>query len=378
MKKNTHINKLAALLSATALAAPVAVLADSHDENERVEVYGFVNLSVDWEGYDGTDDSEDGDLAMNTGSSHFGFRGQEELDGGLKAIYQAELEWTYTGDTRGTPGERDDEEYTYYDDANDEQTGYISIGDSFITQVRDSFVGLEGDFGRLTLGRQSLSNQFVWDGPGADWIAQVGTPGEALGFGTSGRANNVIRYTNDFGAIGTVLSLVPGHGEDPDDHAYNARATFNDGPLSSAFTLWQVTDNEGDDFTLISLAGRYDLDFMVLSAQFSGQSHDADDSDHTGASFGFMMPMGNTGRIKGIVSQFMSDDDDDDFTTVAAGYDHIFSDRTELRLAVAATINDEERSSTPHTHGMYGPSSGVDPAADETHTTVSANLRHSF
>lgn len=355
MTRIPHKKKLATLISASALAAPMAVLAN--DNPELPEVYGFVNLSVDYEGYTGAPGSEDGSIGMNTGVSHFGFRGQEDLDGGLKAIYQAEVGWTYTGDNTGTPASTS------------------PAADDEITQVRDSFVGLEGEFGRLTLGRQSFGNQFVYDGPGADWVAQVGTPGAVLGLFSGGRMNNVIRYSNKFGALSTQLSLAPGEGgSEPSDHAYNAKVSYADGPMSGSFTLWQ-----GADTSLASLAGRFDTGAMTLSAQFSGQtSDDSTVGDDNGLSLGAMMPMGDTARVKAIFSQFMAEADDSNYNTVAAGYDRILSERTEVRFAVAATMNDANSRATPHAWGMYGPSSGVTPAADETHTTVSANLRHSF
>ena len=361
MKQQNYLKTLATLVSAGALAAPMAVLAD--DAPEPPEVYGFVNLSVDYEGYKGGPGSDDGNIGMNTGSSHFGFRGEEELDGGLKTIYQAEVGWTYTGDNNGTPAGGPTDE---------------------ITQVRDSFVGLAGDFGRLTLGRQSFGNQFVYDGPGADWVAQVGTPGGVLSINPNlgSRLNNVIRYSGlDVGPMATEFSLVPGGMKNgaPEDHAYNARFTLDQGPLSSAFTLWQITNADGrNDVTLYSLAGRYAMDALTLSAQVSGVNTDANNASDTGISFGAMMPMGETARVKGIVSQFMAEADDSNYTTIAAGYDRILSDRTELRFAFASTRNDEFSSATPHAYGVYGPSSGVTPDTDETHTTVSANLRHSF
>ncbi|MCG5548191.1 porin [Halorhodospira halochloris] len=353
MKKKTHINKLAALLSATALAAPVAVLADSHDENERAEIYGFVNLSVDWEGYEGKGDGDDGNLAMNTSLSHFGFRGQEELEDGLTAIYQAEVEWNYTGDQE------------------------VAGNDGPVTQVRDSFVGLEGDFGRLTLGRQAFGNQFVYDGPNADWVGQVGTAGGVLSHEAGGRLDNVIRYSElDVGPLGAEFSLVPQAGTESRHHGYNARFTYDEGPLSGGFTLWYISDE--DDYAIYSLGGRYDLGDMIVSGHFSGQIHDKDDNDDMGMSFGLTIPWNDTGRIKGIVSHFLADAGNNDYTNIAGGYDHIFSDRTKMRFALAATLNDEDSDATPYSYDMYGPSSGVEPAADETHWTASVNLRHSF
>lgn len=360
---------ITAAAAATALAAPGAVLAD-----EGPTVYGFVNLSVDYEGYEGAGNSPDGDLAMNTGLSHFGIRGSETLDNGMEAIYQAEVGWTYTGDVAGTPGEG--EEWTVQIEGEDETVQ----DDDLITQNRDSFVGLRGDFGQVTFGRQSAANQFVYNGPGKEWVAQVGTPAGALNMDLGSRYNNMIRYTAPGGDnVDAQLSFVPSEGEEPGDHVYNAYASYGQGPASAAVSLWHAMDASaaGDD-TVASLAARYDLGFVQLGAQASAQDSDRQDADDMAYSLGMSAPFGDGNRVKAIVTQLSADADDSDYTTAALGYDRILSERTELRFAVASTYNDENSSATPHAYGAYGPSSGVTPAADETHTTLSANLRHSF
>ncbi|WP_200259029.1 porin [Halorhodospira neutriphila] len=379
---------ITAAAAATALAAPGAVLAD-----EGPTVYGFVNLSVDYEGYDGAPGSEDGDVAMNTGLSHFGFRGSETLDNGMEAIYQAEVGWTYTGDSTGTPGENGGT----LKDGNDNTVTLAgeeyTVEDDWITQSRDSFVGLRGDFGQVTFGRQSAANQFVYDGPGKEWVAQVGTPAGAIHMGMPSRYNNMVRYnapggqTAGGGEVDAQLSFVPSEGEEPGDHIYNARASYSQGPASGAVSLWHAKDAsaplpEGDN-TVASLAARYDLGFVQLGAQASGRDSDASDADDMAYSLGMSAPFGDGNRVKAIVTQLSADADDSDYTTAALGYDRILSERTELRFAVASTFNDknsgpEGEGVTPHDYGAYGPSSGVTPAKDETHTTLSANLRHSF
>jgi len=369
---------ITAAAAATALAAPGAVLAD-----EGPTVYGFVNLSLDYEGYEGAPGSEDGDLAMNTGLSHFGIRGSETLDNGLEAIYQAEVGWTYTGDATGTPGEN--EEVTIAGEEYDPD-------DDWITQSRDSFVGLRGDLGQVTFGRQSAANQFVYNGPGKEWVAQVGTPAGALHMGLPSRYNNMVRYvapggqTGGGGEVDAQLSLVPSEGEEPGDHVYNAHASYSQGPASAAVALWYgqgiATDSDGnhtgEDVSVGSLAARYDLGFVQLGAQASARDSDQDNYNDMAYSLGMSAPFGDGNRVKAIVTQFSADADDSDYTTSALGYDRILSERTELRFAVASTFNDDESDVTPHAYGAYGPSSGVTPAADETHTTLSANLRHSF
>ncbi len=373
--------KIATVAAVTALAAPAAVLAD-----EGPTVYGFVNLSLDYEGYeDANDSSNDGDLAMNTGLSHFGIRGAEDLDNGMEAIYQAEVGWTYTGDATGTPAEGGERTLTY------EGKEYkVDADDDWITQMRDSFVGLRGEFGQATFGRQSAANQFVYDGPGKEWVAQVGTPAGALHQSLPSRYDNTVRYqapggmTAGGGEVDAQLSFVPSEGEHPGDNIYNAYASLSDGPASGSVSLWHgegiAEDGNGNygDASVASLAARYDLEVVKLSAQLSAQDSDADEADNQAYALGMSAPFGERNRVKAVVTQFSADAAESDYTTAALGYDRFLSERTELRFAVASTFNDDNSDATPHAYGAYGPSSGVDPAAGETQSTVSANLRHTF
>jgi predicted porin len=101
--------KLITLAVAAALTAPVAAMAD-------VTVYGLMHYSYDWVSAAG--DSED-----NTGvsrESRIGFKGAEDLGGGLKGVWQIEAA---------------------IDNANDK------------FKFRNTFVGLSGDWGTVLAGR---------------------------------------------------------------------------------------------------------------------------------------------------------------------------------------------------------------------------------
>lgn len=105
--------KLLTIAVAAALAAPVAVMAD-------VTVYGQMHYSYDWvegapSGKGGSDVSEDATGVSR--SSRIGFKGAEDLGGGLKAVWQIE--------------------------------GQV---DSNVS-LRNTFVGLSGDFGTILAGR---------------------------------------------------------------------------------------------------------------------------------------------------------------------------------------------------------------------------------
>lgn len=372
--------QLIAGTAALAMASPAAVLADSGPD-----VYGFINLSVDYEGgYDGatvTDDNdneatfEDGDLTMSSSLSQVGVRGEEGLDGGLTALYQVELGLAMAGDSS------------------------TRSGDQWF-QTRDTFVGLEGDFGTVRLGRMAFGNQWAYDGAGVFFVGQMGGPQDFAFAGQGTRLDRTVRYDAPIpGPFGVTAStaLQGGAGDENDDHAYNLRLTYAEGPLSGAATFWHLDGD--DDLSIFSLGGRYDLGVAEIGAQVVSLSDDEDDSDHTTYGLGAKMPIGPSMAVKAAVSQWDDDRSDWDSTTVGLGLDYYFSDRTTLYVNVASTSNDDNSNRNPAGVDSYGPTSmnevksqdaGFDEdviddtaqaerlAVDETHTGVQIGIAHSF
>jgi predicted porin len=105
-----------------------------------VEIYGRANLGLDYYSAQGaTNPSNDlaGRYRVFDGSSRVGFRGTEDLGSGLRAIFQIE-----TG-------------VNVDNGSNTGQGGQANASTGFWAS-RDSFVGLDSNFGRLTFGRQSI------------------------------------------------------------------------------------------------------------------------------------------------------------------------------------------------------------------------------
>ncbi len=128
--------KVMALAVAGALSAPVAAFAQA----SNVQIYGRLNVGLD--NYQATGAS--GGVADAKAryrqfdqGSRLGVRGSEDLGGGLKAIFQ--IESGVNVDT-GT--------------ASSQSGSANSSAGTFAS--RDSYVGLEGGFGRLTMGRQAV------------------------------------------------------------------------------------------------------------------------------------------------------------------------------------------------------------------------------
>lgn len=190
--------KLIVAAVAAAVVAPAAFA--------EVEVYGKAHLSVGQ--YDNDGDDNSGWMQMDRNNSHIGFRGSDDLGNGMKGIFQ--LETTFETDTGGIGG-----------------------------SGRDSFVGLEGDFGWAGLGRHNSpykmsTNSFdiAGDSP-ADYNAILGvSPG---GVSHDTRISNALRFkSKDMNGLSV-------------DVLYGFSGTATDG----------ADKNTKRERNLVSLAGMY-------------------------------------------------------------------------------------------------------------------------
>jgi predicted porin len=194
---------LIALAVAGAFAAPAAFAATSN-----VDIYGKLHMSVNV--YDDQADNV-ADVGFSSNASRIGFKGSEDLGGGLKAIWQIESTVNL------------DEE-----------------GDSFSS--RNSFVGLSGNFGTVLLGNHDTPLKLV--GRAVDLFGDtVADSRNVMGGGSDARADNVAAYISPSfsgfqlaAAYTTDLDSSPASGTtlnpDMDDRdAWNVNATYTNGPL---------------------------------------------------------------------------------------------------------------------------------------------------
>jgi predicted porin len=184
--------KVMALAVAGALAAPVAAFAQA----SNVQIYGRANVGIDnYSATGGTADLKSRTRVFDNGS-RFGVRGSEDLGNGLKAIFQIEsgvgLE---TGTTTTQAGS-----------ANSSAGVFAS---------RDSYVGLEGGWGRVTMGRQSVYwgngalMQFTANYVNTEPPAFTGANWGLLGTGIT-RVNNTVAYTSPtVGGFNGTVSYAP-------------------------------------------------------------------------------------------------------------------------------------------------------------------------
>jgi len=178
--------KLITLAVAAAMTAPAAALADA-------TLYGKLNVSIDYfdvdNGFEGWALNGGTGLPGESRANRVGVKGSEDLGGGLKAIYQVE----------------------FYVPLANERDYNLNNGDIGKVAMRNSFVGLAGDWGTFLVGRHDTPYKIAMAKLDlfADTIADFnGT----VGFQDI-RADNAIAYISpSFSGFQFAGAIIPGGG----------------------------------------------------------------------------------------------------------------------------------------------------------------------
>ncbi|MDD0841034.1 porin [Curvibacter sp. HBC61] len=158
------------IMTALALSLGSAAFAQS-----SVTLYGVIDTAVQRQ----TNATPTGGSlsAVTSGAisgSRYGFRGQEDLGGGMKALFTLEAGFNPNDGSRGQGG--------------------LAFG-------RQAFVGLAGDFGQVTLGRQYTPLFEHYGNFDPLWgISNVNESGFYLAYGTF-RQNNAVRYAKNIAGV---------------------------------------------------------------------------------------------------------------------------------------------------------------------------------
>jgi predicted porin len=228
---------------------------DAQAQSGGVQLYGRLNLGLDNWAAEGASAAGNAGALCGTATapracnwdsrnrvfsnrSYVGIRGSEDLGNGLKAVFQVETGVQVdSGDNRG-------------------QSGQVTPMAGFWA-TRDSFVGLDSKFGRLTFGRQ----WFYYRNPGLDSATvNLGTAGLPMANGGNGsgpvvapvgiREPNVVQYrTPKFGGLNLVLSYVAaaeaaqaGAAQNTDTAVWGVDGFYAQGPFSAQLQWAQRDD----------------------------------------------------------------------------------------------------------------------------------------
>ncbi|WP_370681057.1 porin [Comamonas sp. GB3 AK4-5] len=307
------------LIALAVMAASGAAMAQS-----SVTLFGVVDEAVT---YANGGQNWSGINSGGNATSRLGFRGTEDLGGGLKANFWLE----------GAVGADD--------------------GGSGLDFKRRSTVGLEGGFGEVRLGREltaaynavarydvfgnvGIGNSRMWaDG---SKLNAGGLTGVQL---TNNRVSNAITYiTPNFSGFKAAANY--GFGEETGSNRGNrylsAGLTYDNGPLSLGLGLERQNRTEiiagGRDVTAWSLGGSYNLGVVKLAAAYkdSQSKIEAGDKDKfKGFMLGLSAPVGTAGEVKASYNHYenkyaIGADGKLKADQFALGYVHNLSKRTAV------------------------------------------------
>jgi predicted porin len=223
-----------------ALPVAMAVAAGAaHAQSSNVQLYGRANLGLDNYSATGATAGSGADFSSRNrvfdNSSRVGLRGTEDLGNGLRAIFQIETGVNIDSGT-GTG-----------------QSGAVNANANGAWASRDSFVGLDSTYGRVSFGRQSIywANGTIIQ-HAANYV-NTELPflsGVILGrlAGPVARTGNVVQYTSPtFAGFNATASYAPNSesaqaGANTDARIWGLTARWAGGPFAAQVDWAQ---NEG-------------------------------------------------------------------------------------------------------------------------------------
>lgn len=243
----------------------------SAQSTTNVTLYGIVDAGIEFANHTGTATANGSKVAVNSGNmsgSRWGLRGTEDLGGGLKAIFTLESGF-------------------------DVDTGLSGQGSRLFG--RQAFVGVQGNFGAVTLGRQQNS---LYDLFGAYDPMGVGPKYSlnAVDSAFNGRADNAVKYTGKFGGLTATAFYSTGRdatnaaaSEVPGNYKlgrnFGAGLAYTQGAFSvgTAYDQYQSNVPAVDDHAVKRLAFGGSYDFGVAKV-FAGYRWMRDDGTATATS----------------------------------------------------------------------------------------------
>lgn len=321
-----------------AIAALSAIAAAPAMAQSSVQIYGQVESAISksndgtsfLSGVGGTGQAKSDVYSLNGLNSRLGFKGTEDLGGGLKALFQ--LEHRFTTDDGA-------------------QNGAFFHG--------RSIVGLSGGFGEITLGRDyspvygvaQAADPFAFDAT----VGQLGAFHQYAGYGIGtgkgafnanggNRVNNAVTYTSPtFNGFTGKVSVAAGETAGL-KRELGASLAYASGPLAAAVGY----DQFDSDNNLLVVSASYDLGYVKPLASYSQSKVAGVKRDNV--TLGATAPLGN-GFLKAAVARFSTDTvngagADVDTTKFALGYEYTLSKRTSVFTDLGSAKGDNRTRTT--------------------------------
>ena len=292
-----------------------------------VTVYGNIDVGIVYE--DGSVAAPLGEktLKVTSGvakSSRLGFRGVEDLGGGLKASFTLETGYCADGATDADP--------------------YCGADNQFMS--RKAFVALDGGFGSVQLGRQdsaSYSHQKAVDPFGNGLAGRMGNL-----FAAQKRLNNAIAYSlPSMGGFNATLAYAAGEkpGDTSASRLIDTAVSYTQGPFYVGLGYDKSYDSSGNaKVKIANIGATYDFGMAkgYLSYQTTKDDQPSGTKDENDILVGVSVPLGQ-GKL--MASHIQHSDERNvpapqDAHQTGIGYIYSMSKRTQLYTSYAKVSND--------------------------------------
>jgi len=316
-----------------------------------VTIYGVVDMALQHEN-DGRQSKTTLDSGEYSGS-RIGFKGTEDLGGGLHANFTLE-------------------------------SGFAANNGAFASTTRffdrASWVGLSGGFGSVRVGRMSSPIFIVADtldpfdaGLTSGKAGQATSTSGMLGiFHTAFRTDNTLNYTTaDLHGFSSSLSYTFGQtaGSTTDNRQIGWSGAYQSGPVYAGIALQNVNDALGNTSRQKLIGGSYDFSIAKAAVAYQKNSNDLKTVDNNNWMIGVTVPVGIAGNV--LASFIHSIDNtvptDNAGSQWALGYTYDLSKRTTLYTAYSRNINDAKSNI-----------GGLAAANGLTDTLFNVGIRHKF
>jgi predicted porin len=311
-----------------AVLAALAIGGAAHAQT-NVQVYGLIDAGI--ESLNHANANQGSVVKVISGgknTSRWGFRGTEDLGGGLKAVFG--LEGGILLDTGNADGP---------------------------LFKRQAFVGLDGSLGRIVIGRSfTTAYDFVLPfdpmayAPNYSWATSANATGPSK-YGMTTAFDNLVKYSGHAGEFkyGATIGLGEQAGNAADSRKYSIGASWNHANLGLVATYEQVNGNtlpvtfSRDETTAYHLGASFktgDLSFQAAMRGYkleAGKAATADvraDTYWAGVSYKVQPAVTLTGAVYHVNVKNVADGQDADPTMYVARALYALSKRTDLYAAV--------------------------------------------
>lgn len=332
---------------AAGIAAACAAFCAGAQAQSSVSLYGLINMDGGQYQVAGARKIKSVDSGRMS-TSFIGFKGSEDLGGGLKAVFALE---SFLRADVGSAGRYN--------------------GDAF--WARSSYVGIGSDYGAVTIGRTStplfvsslVLNAFGDSFGYSPTIRQyygdagpvAGTGGALLG--DSGW-NNSVQYSSPK-VMGAILTLSANLGEgNGTGKNVGGNVIYYGGPVSASIAYQDVKNNTLGGFPggvnsqkTFQLGGAYDFGIVKPYAQYGEVKTDSivgTDPKVKIYGLGATVPLGN-GKLMGQYGESKLDQTGSKRKTATVGYDYNLSKSTDV---YAVAMNDKVTNATKGNSFMAG------------------------